>query len=55
MCTLCTAHLVCLCKHVSKTKELEFAGKVKTNQRIKSQNSKEIWLVSLDEWVDEEW
>ena len=32
------AHLVCLCEHVSKTKELELAGKIK-NQRVKSQRN----------------
>ena len=36
------AHLFCLCKHVSKTKELELPGKVETNQRIKIKKAKKI-------------
>ena len=40
--------IVCLCKHVSKMKEFELAGKVKTNQRFnKMPKVKESWLVSL--------
>ena len=41
------AHLVCHCKHVSKTKELERAGTVKTNQRVKNQINVAIQYVYI--------
>ena len=34
---------------------LELAGKVKTKSKSQKPKLKEIWLVSLGEWVDEEW